>query len=276
MKNTSRWLLFLVVLLGCSVQSAAALTNQVVFFNGFLADTNPSTGLGILNSTLTMLGIPGYEGKLFEWTQRQQAYDWVQQYTSDRSTLVLVGHSFGGNSAFELADDFLKPAGLTVDLVIQLDPVAYQSGAIDMVPTNVDVGINYYQISTGLFEPQGEDFVAGATNINTEVLFNDTSITHTSIDNDPRLHALIGQNILDNLNQTSVDFDQDGDFDGADFLTWQRNPNVGSLSDWQANYGEVPISAASTAVPEPSTFVLLFMAANLTLLSRRHTCLRGM
>jgi len=34
--------------------------------------------------------------------------------------------------------------------------------------------------------------------------------------------------------QSSADFDNDGDVDGADFLAWQRNPRVGSLSDWQS------------------------------------------
>lgn len=32
-------------------------------------------------------------------------------------------------------------------------------------------------------------------------------------------------------------FDGDNDVDGRDFLTWQRNPAVGNLADWQANYG---------------------------------------
>ncbi|TWU30226.1 alpha/beta hydrolase [Bythopirellula polymerisocia] len=254
MKPLQRCLLF-AILLGSFVSSATALTNQVVFFNGFLADTSPGTGLGILNTTLSGLGIPGYQGKLFEWTQRQQAFDWVQQFASDRSTLVLVGHSFGGNSTFQLANDFLKPAGITVDLTIQIDPVKnFDPGANNVLPTNVDVGFNYYQISTGFFEPQGEDFVQGATNFNTEVLFNDTSVTHTSIDNDPRLHALIGQNILDNLNEPSADFDQDGDVDGADFLVWQRNPSVGNLADWQTQYGGAPVLSV---VPEPSSVILL-------------------
>jgi hypothetical protein len=33
------------------------------------------------------------------------------------------------------------------------------------------------------------------------------------------------------------DFDGDGNVDGRDFLAWQRNPNIGNLADWQANYG---------------------------------------
>jgi GH35 family endo-1,4-beta-xylanase len=46
------------------------------------------------------------------------------------------------------------------------------------------------------------------------------------------------------------DFDSDGDVDGRDLLTWQRNPAVGDLADWQANYGASQLNV-STAVPEP-------------------------
>ena len=47
------------------------------------------------------------------------------------------------------------------------------------------------------------------------------------------------------------DFDLDGDVDGADFLAWQRNPGLGSLTDWQDNYGIVSsASVASALVPE--------------------------
>jgi T5SS/PEP-CTERM-associated repeat protein len=56
------------------------------------------------------------------------------------------------------------------------------------------------------------------------------------------------------------DFDLDGDVDGRDFLVWQRNPAVGDLSDWQANYGAEMLSA-NIAVPEPSAILLILMAA---------------
>jgi hypothetical protein len=54
------------------------------------------------------------------------------------------------------------------------------------------------------------------------------------------------------------DFDSDGDVDGRDFLVWQRNPSIGNLVDWQANYGAGALSA-NVAVPEPSSFVLVLM-----------------
>ncbi|MAT72532.1 MAG: hypothetical protein CMJ58_23785, partial [Planctomycetaceae bacterium] len=59
------------------------------------------------------------------------------------------------------------------------------------------------------------------------------------------------------------DFDADGDVDGADFLAWQRNPAVGDLADWQANYGATPTTAAAGTVPEPTS---LLLAAGATLL----------
>jgi len=62
------------------------------------------------------------------------------------------------------------------------------------------------------------------------------------------------------------DFDGDGDVDGNDFLRWQRgeSPNPMSPSDldeWEANFGTtVPLSATSTAVPEPSTSIAALLA----------------
>ncbi len=82
------------------------------------------------------------------------------------------------------------------------------------------------------------------------------------------LPALTGNNIFAvNYTSNSVvlevvasslpgDFDLDGDVDGQDFLVWQRNPSVGNLADWQANYG-LPLTAVATAVPEPGAPVLL-------------------
>lgn len=52
------------------------------------------------------------------------------------------------------------------------------------------------------------------------------------------------------------DFDGDGKVDGLDFLAWQRDPNLGNLADWQANYS-LPLNSQVAAVPEPETFLLL-------------------
>jgi len=61
------------------------------------------------------------------------------------------------------------------------------------------------------------------------------------------------------------DFDFDSDVDGADFLAWQRGSlSATDLADWQGNYGSVAgigSAANTTAVPEPSTTLLLSIAA---------------
>jgi GDSL-like lipase/acylhydrolase family protein len=66
--------------------------------------------------------------------------------------------------------------------------------------------------------------------------------------------------------ELGADFDQDDDVDGADFLAWQRSESPiplsqSDLDDWQASFGSVISSAtaASTAVPEPSTGILLML-----------------
>jgi len=65
------------------------------------------------------------------------------------------------------------------------------------------------------------------------------------------------------------DFDGDGVVDGQDFLAWQRNPSLGNLADWEANFGSgAPLSAAVN-VPEPSAALLLCIGVGLAITGRR-------
>lgn len=48
------------------------------------------------------------------------------------------------------------------------------------------------------------------------------------------------------------DFDENGFVDGADFLLWQQDTNIGSLDDWKINFGMSSSTAAIGAVPEPT------------------------
>jgi hypothetical protein len=58
------------------------------------------------------------------------------------------------------------------------------------------------------------------------------------------------------------DFDFNGEVNGLDFLLWQRDPTIGSLADWEANYGATaPLTASSAAVPEPSALLFAALAA---------------
>ena len=71
---------------------------------------------------------------------------------------------------------------------------------------------------------------------------------------------------------TLGDFDGDGDVDGDDFLAWQRTDGTsGGLSDWTSNYPTALAAAAgaSSAVPEPSTALLVAFAMVLMSAPRR-------
>jgi len=276
MPSPLRIILFLIFCATSSIPPATAGTTQVALFTGF----NPGfpAGMDDLNSYLLGQSIPNYQGMVFAYNDQSAALNWIEQQT-DRSTLVVIGHSFGGNSTLLLANNHLKPLGIDVDLTIQIDSVEqfFSPGWNDQLPTNVDVGFNYYQIATELFEPQGETNVLGATNINAEVLFNDTSISHTSIDNDLRLYDVIQQHIFDNLNVENADFNSSTRVDGADFLTWQKNhgtlgtailatgdanndQNVDDLdfAIWQQQFAQPPSPALAT-IPEPSAAALLLI-----------------
>ena len=84
------------------------------------------------------------------------------------------------------------------------------------------------------------------------------------------------------------DFNGDGQFDGSDFLVWQRglgrtgtglpnngdanadgNVNAADLAVWRAKFGTAPASIAAAPVPEPATLVLgIFATCALTCISR--------
>ena len=164
----------------------------VVLFTGFSASSG-NTGMETLNTELQARfgGNPAmpFSSMVFGHTQQQAAFNFINGF-DDVCCIVLIGHSLGGDSVIELAADFLAPR--RVGLTIQIESIGVGD---EVLPANVNRGINYYQVSTGLLEPQGAMNVVGAANINVEVLFDDTSITHTSIDDDPRLHERILEDI---------------------------------------------------------------------------------
>lgn len=73
------------------------------------------------------------------------------------------------------------------------------------------------------------------------------------------------------------DFDGDSDVDGFDFLSWQRGESPAGflspsdLADWEANFGTTggSLTAGVGAVPEPSTFMLMFVGLTFTFLLPR-------
>ena len=165
-----------------------------VFFTGFNPD-NPS-GMDGLSDFLTnqfnsQLPSQSFSSMVFAYNDQQTAQNYINSF-GDIDHLFLGGHSWGGFSAIELAETLATDDGINVDITFQIDSIRPPLGGAQEVPASVGTGYNYYQVSTGgIFEPQGAMNVLNAININVEDLFNDTSITHTSIDNDVRLYNVI-------------------------------------------------------------------------------------
>jgi hypothetical protein len=77
---------------------------------------------------------------------------------------------------------------------------------------------------------------------------------------DPQQTAFFDDFVLEaSAGTTPGDFNNDGKVDGRDLLVWQRDTNVGSLTDWKNNYGTGSLAAVS-AVPEPLSGALVAMA----------------
>lgn len=71
------------------------------------------------------------------------------------------------------------------------------------------------------------------------------------------ISSLLSTGELTVVTGADVDIDNDGDVDGSDFLSLQRT-NPALIPAWETQYGSgIPLSAASTSVPEPSSLLLL-------------------
>lgn len=179
-----RLLLAIVVVAGLLAPSAASAGRTVVvLLRGFNASQGDS-GMDRLAASLEarLGGNPEqpFSRAVYNYTEVAAAFAFIDGFT-DIDCLVVGGHSFGGAAAIELVTDFLDPAGIPVDLLIQFDSVGANDGVL---PVSVGRGINYYQVSTGFFEPEGERNVVGSENVYVELDYGvaDSVITHTRID----------------------------------------------------------------------------------------------
>lgn len=117
---------------------------------------------------------------------------------------------------------------------------------------------------------------SGSSNFGLALRYQDTAdgwgIKFTGSDSPPQL--LINYTI----GSDDADFDNSGDVDGRDFLIWQRGfgsgttnatgdangdgtVNSADLAIWQNQYGGAPLLSSLSAVPEPSTLLIAFVAS---------------
>jgi len=106
-----------------------------------------------------------------------------------KDIVVIIGHSLGGNAAFDIANQ-LDRQNIPIELVVTFDATRPQP-----VPKNVLHLVNFYQ-ENGFGKPisAGPDFKGELTNID---LTADTGLSHTTIEKSPRLHLMVMKKIED-------------------------------------------------------------------------------
>jgi len=169
-------------------------------------------------------------------------YNWISG-----SYDVYIDNTVGGVTGADV--DFFTFTGLTPGLDFTIETTQATSTGMDtllgwfddsgsLLASDDDSGVGYLSLLTGKVPSSGK-LTFGVTG------YGDTSFGGShSQDGDYNL-------VLSITGGTPGDFDGDGDVDGHDFLYLQRNPSVGTLADWQTNYG-TPLVVTAAAVPEPS------------------------
>jgi hypothetical protein len=179
----------------------------IIVFTGFASQTlNEITGMQKLvdafrqEAKLDQLNL---KISIFAWDEKKDAINYLSSLgLNNNDKLIVIGHSYGGDTAILLANE-LKKRNRRVDLLVQVDSVGSSD---DVLPSNVAKGINYYQaddnpISSGRFKVQQE--VIKSTNLDVNRVFknelissNSYPLNHGSIDDSNVVHQAIIEQAL--------------------------------------------------------------------------------
>jgi pimeloyl-ACP methyl ester carboxylesterase len=198
-------------------------------------------------------------GRVFPWDQESAAGDFVRSLNR-LDELVVVGHSFGGDSAMEFANT-LTP-GRPIDLLVTLDAACVLCPGGTVKPANVLQEVELYHTPNAGDSPLVPPFLERLSNpdqsFNLTDLFNEPTnrsclndiggtVTHTNISNSACVHQMIR---------------------GAALSLFP----TGTLPSLSTFLSSSPDGVSST-VPEPATWLLLGtgLAALLRRIARRET-----
>jgi thioesterase domain-containing protein len=173
----------LTLALGSTPGSAQSRAPHVYLFRG-LADVY-SLGMNTLAGELNARGVNATAHSHTDWQpiadRAAAAYK-----AGKEGPIILVGHSLGADAVMEMAD-YLGDKGVPVALVVPFDGT--QSFP---VPGNVGRVINFTQRDYAYMRP-GPGFHGSLSNVD---LSADRTISHTTIDKSPQLHARVINEVL--------------------------------------------------------------------------------
>ncbi len=191
----------------------------------------------------TTFAAQNVNGRVFPWDQESAAANFARSLNRS-DELVVVGHSFGGDSALEFANT-LTP-GRPIDFLVTIDLACVLCPGGTVKPDNVLQEVELYHTPNGGDNPIVPPFLERLSNpdqsFNVTDLFNEPNnrsclndiggqVTHTNISNSACVHQMIvggAQSLFENGTLPSL----------TTFL-----PSSPSLF--------------SSAVPEPATWLLL-------------------
>ncbi len=163
---------------------------QVDLFRG-LADIF-SRGMDALTDKLNRQGYSArvYSTGAWQSVARRVADNYAR---GQKDIIVLIGHSLGANATLQLAGA-LDKSGVPVEFIVTFDATEPQA-----VPKNVLHIVNFYQNNGfGKRLTPGPGFQGELTNLD---LTADKSLSHTTIDKSPRLHAQVIAKIVEIVNK---------------------------------------------------------------------------
>jgi hypothetical protein len=166
----------------------------VIFIEGFSA-FGISNGDGIKDMADNLPG-----AKRFSWDEKDKIIDEIKKHSPEQP-VILVGHSFGADSAVEIANTLnsLQNGFRNIDLLVSIDSVGINHS---IIPMNVRRNLNFFGEG---FVPflHGDPTVARNTDY-TEVVNELRSELHSRMDDSQEIQY----KIFDTINDVLGEFDQ--------------------------------------------------------------------
>lgn len=161
----------------------------VIFIEGF-------SMFGISNGDGIKDMADNYPGaKKFSWEEHGKILDEIKKHAPDQP-VVLIGHSFGGDTAIEVANELNSPKNgfRPIDLLVSIDAVGMNK---TIIPVNVKSNVNYF--GEGLLPfVHGDPTVARNTKY-TEITNELRNDMHSKMDDNPEVQFEIFNRINDVL-----------------------------------------------------------------------------
>lgn len=171
------------------VKNGSVKSPAIIFIKGLDVFSSPSKSEGGY-AGMTRIADSVADSKIFSWSDKKEIMDEIKKTHKDYP-VILVGHSLGGDTAVEVADelDSLKEGFRKVDLLVTIDAIGFSN---EIMPQNVKNHLNVF----------GE---------NSLVLNGGPHVARR----DEKTHV---RNILSPLDHTDIDDDREVQFEVVDLI----------------------------------------------------------